>query len=100
MALPRSTFLHKILPTPDWQRGDLWGSLLQKTSPGVAQPVEFISEFGSKARNLPVTFLVEFKKRKHWGEERPAGPGDPERVRLGSVVRGRVLKLGLWARGF
>lgn len=57
--------------------------------------MEFISEFGSKARNRPVTFLVEFKKHKHWGEERPAGPGARERVRLGSVVHGQVLRLGL-----
>lgn len=75
MVLPGNTFEHKILPTPEWQRGDLWGSLLRKTSPGVAQPVEFIRELGSKARNLPVTFLVEFMKHKHWGEARPRGQG-------------------------
>lgn len=76
MALPGNTFLHKILPTPEWQPGDLWGSLLQKTSPGVAWPVEFIREFGSNERNQPVTFLVEFKKHKHWGRERPRGRGE------------------------
>lgn len=89
MALPGNTFLHKILPTLEWQRGDLWGSLLQKTSPGVAQPVEFIREFGSKARNLPVTFLVEFKKHQQWGKERPMGPGEGERAHLGWVFHRR-----------
>lgn len=85
MALPENTFLHKILPTLEWQRGDLWGSLLRKTSPGVAQPVEFIREFGSKVRTLPVTFLVEFKKHKHWGRERPMGrEGGEGSVGLGS----------------
>lgn len=76
MALPGNTFLHKILPTLEWQPGDLWGSLLQKTSPGVARPVEFIREFGSNERNQPVTFLVEFKKHKHWRRESPRGQGE------------------------
>lgn len=75
MALPGNTFLHKILPTPERQRGDLWGSLLQKPSPGVAQPVEFFREFGSNEGSQPVTFLVEFKKHKHWRRERPMGRG-------------------------
>ena len=75
MALPGNTFLHKILPTPEWQQGDLWGSFLQKTSPGVAQPVEFIREFGNQARNLHVTFLVDFKST-NTGEGRSQWDGD------------------------
>lgn len=98
--LPGNTFLHKILPTPEWRRGDLWGSLLQKTSPGVAQPVEFIREFGSKARNPPVTFLVEFKKDKHWGRERPMGRGEGERVRVDWVFHSQSLRWGFLADDF
>lgn len=98
MALPGNTFLHKILPMPEWQQGDLWGSLLQKTSPGVAQPVEFIREFGNQVRNLPVTFLVEFKKHKHWGREKPVARGQGERVHLGWVFHQQSLRWGLLAR--
>lgn len=64
MALPGNTFLHKILPTLEWQWVIYGVPCCTKPLPGLPS-AGFIREFGSGARRPPMTFLVEFKQHKH-----------------------------------